>query len=424
MELFKTPGSEEINAMLLEILFCKRNFEEIIQEISDFLKNPIVVIDNAYYIVCSSRVEDIVDPVWSKNIERSYCDLDFIIGFNSQPSVVIGKKSAGSFFVLCTKTPYRKIVCPLYNDNSTESIGFIVLIACQHEVDEKILQFMDKISFILSLKLNSVDTSQDSSNYTDKKILSNILSGSFINRENLDERFKIASTVLSNNFYIACINLNKKFSKFNYAIAESENKNTFQFFMQENFNNHLYIQKDDYLVLILPQENFKKDIDLLNYYLPSYGKKAGISLVVENYNDTSIGFKQAQKALCIGHVASPELNVYLYQNFSFFELLDDLDPNFVLKNYQHSILMKLQKYDEENDSELYDTLFYYLFYHKSLKRAADKIFLHRNTIHSRINKIEELFEIDLNDIYLCHALLGSFFTTTFARNKLSNLSDD
>ena len=67
--------------------------------------------------------------------------------------------------------------------------------------------------------------------------------------------------------------------------------------------------------------------------------------------------------------------------------------------------MKLQKYDEENDSELYDTLFYYLFYHKSLKRAADKIFLHRNTIHSRINKIEELFEIDLNDIYLCHALL-------------------
>ena len=60
----------------------------------------------------------------------------------------------------------------------------------------------------------------------------------------------------------------------------------------------------------------------------------------------------------------------------------------------HPALKILRKYDEENHSEMYRTLYYYLLYERSNQLCADKLHIHRNSFLYRIKRIEELTGID------------------------------
>ena len=63
----------------------------------------------------------------------------------------------------------------------------------------------------------------------------------------------------------------------------------------------------------------------------------------------------------------------------------------------HPLLPALRMYDEENDGDFYRSLYYYLFYERSIKKGAEAVHVHRNSFHYRIRRIQTLFSTDLDD---------------------------
>ncbi|MCR5143915.1 MAG: helix-turn-helix domain-containing protein [Lachnospiraceae bacterium] len=60
-------------------------------------------------------------------------------------------------------------------------------------------------------------------------------------------------------------------------------------------------------------------------------------------------------------------------------------------------LKPILDYDREHNSDLLATLRSYLYNDGSIKAVADEMYIHKNTIVYRMNKIKELIGNDLSD---------------------------
>lgn len=56
----------------------------------------------------------------------------------------------------------------------------------------------------------------------------------------------------------------------------------------------------------------------------------------------------------------------------------------------HPDIIRLYYYDVESNNNLLEVLFTYLFYEKSVKYTARLLYVHRNTVLNKINKIEDV----------------------------------
>ncbi len=66
---------------------------------------------------------------------------------------------------------------------------------------------------------------------------------------------------------------------------------------------------------------------------------------------------------------------------------------------RHPMVVSLEEKQEKNGKELLDTLREYLMCERSVKQAAQKLYVHRNTVNYRIDQIRAIEEIDLNNPY-------------------------
>lgn len=76
-------------------------------------------------------------------------------------------------------------------------------------------------------------------------------------------------------------------------------------------------------------------------------------------------------------------------------------------DFLHGGLSGLLAFDTENSTDYFDSLYAYLSHGKSLRRAAETLGLHRNTLDYRLRRIRELFGLDLDDQNVCFELLFS-----------------
>lgn len=80
---------------------------------------------------------------------------------------------------------------------------------------------------------------------------------------------------------------------------------------------------------------------------------------------------------------------------------------------QHPAIAILQDYDRKNKTDFYNTLFCYLRNERRHQATAEELFVHRNTLFQRLQKIEELLPVDLDDPQERFHLLFSFFQNYF-----------
>ena len=73
----------------------------------------------------------------------------------------------------------------------------------------------------------------------------------------------------------------------------------------------------------------------------------------------------------------------------------------------HPAIVAISRYDNKNNDNLRGVLYFYLFHDRSIKRTADALFMHRNTVMNKVKKINQLFNIDFEDRHLRQRLLFS-----------------
>ncbi len=123
--------------------------------------------------------------------------------------------------------------------------------------------------------------------------------------------------------------------------------------------------------------------------------KIGIGTFSSTLKEIKSSFIAAQKAITVGSKLKEEWTVFNYNHFSFEIMLAELNH---LKG-EHPILPFYEKLkDHDRNGELQQTLLAYYESAGELNEAAKHLFIHRNTLRYRLDKIEEITGKDPRNI--------------------------
>lgn len=157
-----------------------------------------------------------------------------------------------------------------------------------------------------------------------------------------------------------------------------------------------FIKQDEYILQIVSDKiivilNFDEDIDkrikLLNDKLKIFS--AVIGLGESNCEKLSVSLKQSVSALEIGNNLYSDRSIYKYKKLKFFDEINNIEREIC----QDIILNILDKGGEE----LFKTFLKYIEFNGERLKIADNLNIHRNTLNYRIERIQEITGLNMNE---------------------------
>lgn len=159
--------------------------------------------------------------------------------------------------------------------------------------------------------------------------------------------------------------------------------------------------------LFYPEEH--KNILAVNYAFKTAGQlyleiknlvscdvRIGISRCHKRITTISMAFKDSMKAIQLEELLGSSQPISSYNNQLPYHILCELPKPDLEKIYKDSIAM-LVEFDKQNHTELVATFKMYYECKFNSSEAAKRLFLHRNTLLYRLDKIKELLETDFNN---------------------------
>ena len=121
----------------------------------------------------------------------------------------------------------------------------------------------------------------------------------------------------------------------------------------------------------------------------------GIGRLHYSVSEICRSFQEARQALSLGRFRQPENGITCYEDLGVLKLLSHIRAE-ELDDFAQETLEALIAYDSHNDTDLLRTLEIYFQENESLTLAAEKLFIHANTLRNRLKKIESILGVELN----------------------------
>lgn len=109
-------------------------------------------------------------------------------------------------------------------------------------------------------------------------------------------------------------------------------------------------------------------------------------------------FATALKAAGIQAARKREKNLLSYEALGISKLLMELDPHSSMaKDFYCETIQPLVEYDRRNNTDLVSLLRTYFEYSGHIKQMAEELYMHRNSVNYKMNKISEIVRRDLSN---------------------------
>lgn len=381
---------------LLEILSCSDSIDDLIKNIYPFIKNPIALTDINYYLISYFPQLLTIDETFNCAISRGYWSLEFI----SQVTKQLDNEKPYSIVKVNNN---RRIMFPLSYNNI--KLGYMAILEQDTNLDNIDLNFVYTISKLIARELFILRPHQ---NTMDSQIfLFDLISDTYTNRnlflQNLKKTkidyLKAHTSILISLKYFT-LGKNKD-SKFYNDLYEIINKNA------------ILTTKDNYLYLLFDKEiNQNLFIEFNNLFAKYHLFGIYSSKIIDLYK-LNVIYNILTKILNFIDNGKIEYKLYNEEDFKNILYLINTPDKDILINYVNEEILILYNYDKENKTNYLETLYFYLVNQKSINEAGKQLFLHRNTIIYRIDKIKEIINYNLDDNLKNISLINSINVLNF-----------
>lgn len=137
--------------------------------------------------------------------------------------------------------------------------------------------------------------------------------------------------------------------------------------------------------------------------------RIGVSSEIQDFMMLPKGYRQAKIALNFGRASDSTYWCYYFDDYMLDYIIHCASREVPIQLLCDDALQKLKKYDTDNNKELYDTLLVYLKLERNMLQTAKALFIHRSTLAYRLERIQKLTGIDLDDPAKRMQLLLSYY---------------
>ena len=121
--------------------------------------------------------------------------------------------------------------------------------------------------------------------------------------------------------------------------------------------------------------------------------KIGVGSKVADFKECAISYKQAVSAVKMGELFSPTSTVFTYKEYVLIKIFEDL-PKYRVKEYL-DIMLESEAKEIFDDEEMIITAEEFFNNNLNASETARKLFMHRNTLTYRLDKINKTTGLDI-----------------------------
>ena len=125
--------------------------------------------------------------------------------------------------------------------------------------------------------------------------------------------------------------------------------------------------------------------------------KIGVSSIFTDILHAPSYFVQAQRAISSGMAYDREGPVYFFANFRMADMVSHIEDQKALFALRYPPLMHVIREDLQHGTNLAYTLFVYLQNPSHPAEACEKLFIHKNTLYYRLDRIRQLMGVDIKN---------------------------
>jgi len=400
-----TKKAEEINELFTNVILKKGGFQGIANTLTELTGYPAVILDKSFGVLA-----------WRG--KENYCGkcLGEIIAGGQIEEIL---KTTG-LEVSRTKTSIKS--CTRYKNHDItfmvipvkidmEVHGYIMIWGIERPFDKLDLIAIEHASKVTAIELIKQEAIQENQRRQRKTFFSDLLKGHFSSNEevysraaNLGIDLKGIGAVIAAEMCYIDRDLNKSNIKLTYSnIIElicSKLSEIQDLILFEN-SKHIVILPKITGVEKTTGENIKKELLKIGFLIKTKLEEEigfvavalGIGRFYRNLSDIKKSYSEAQKALIIIRKVFNTAAVIHFDDLGVYKLLTKFDDGDELDLFFKETVYPLKKYDEENGTELIRTLDIYFECGENLASAADKLYIHINTLKYRMNRIKEILGI-------------------------------
>ncbi len=152
-------------------------------------------------------------------------------------------------------------------------------------------------------------------------------------------------------------------------------------------------------------------------------KFAGLTFIVgvgNSYQELAYmkkSFSEAEYSLKVAKLGTPGNLIFYYSELGIYSLLYSIKDQQLLKNFMTETLGPLIEHDKLSSNQLINTLEVFLSESTNIAITSEKLFIHKNTLKYRIQKIEEITGYNLKDMQDCFKLQLALMISGIIKNS-------
>ena len=378
---------------------------KLINSAASIMGNALILSDSNLNILAYSTNYEIMDPLWQENIKNHTCTEKFKRQVAENEQMANWSKHDDDAIIIQLEGDMQAKMVSRVVENG-HLIGGITMIEHHSPFSHYHPKLLHRIGLILFRKL---DEHNFNTGYTSlaSTILHNLLDTSEYNDGTPLPRFDFPDKMLS------------IVARFLYPVNNRHLKRTVIMELEQIFPKGFSFQHKGYMGIVVNELTDRQKQKLRN--LCHYREiNIGISWPFSRIGQFKKHFAQSVQSIKYAEVLQVDRRILDYTDFVYYDLLHQLNEKLMLEDYCHPTLQLLKHYDRNNNSDLYYTLNTYLECDKNLRKTAAHLYIHKNSLTYRLNRIREITGLDFNDSSITYALIDSFRIEKYLESVFNN----
>ncbi|MBV7275589.1 helix-turn-helix domain-containing protein [Clostridium sp. PL3] len=398
---------------LLEALAQNKGLSYIIEIGYKMLGNPFCIIDmsgKAVATISSGKIKD--DPVWNQVVTPGYICFDTFSFYITNKFYARIDNNEAPFFWVDNYSKYPRLIGKI----KAQGKHIATLIICEHERPYEVgdVKLTSILCNAFSVELQKNEFINYSQGLMYEAFIEDLLEGKIKDNRIIQERIKILNLKFKRNLFVLTINVDDfvtRRSLISLNVLRGE--------LAKIIPSVKTITHSDKIVMLLSCDNrklfFKNDLEALKKFFKRYKMFAGLSSCFSNMGEIEEYYLQSLEALKLGMDMDKQAILFNYEDYAVFHMADICSDVIDLKKVCHPPLLELIEYDRQNNTDYTQSLYAYIINSKNLVKSSEYLHIHRNSLVYRIEKIEKIINVNLNDNDVLFNLHFSFKLLEFMK---------
>ncbi len=396
----------------------KATMQELIDLTEEFMTHPVIILDNSYRMLGSTRDMTEVGPSMKVIIDRGYALPQELRSFRKRNVVAdldsLESPEINKYINSLGETNYsivHKFVA------SGRIMGYSIAYHCLSHPTDGYLYLMEMLAEKFQLYFEQIRQNDNYFAESYQTLLSGILGDSELTERQLrDQLGHIPDLSLEGNFMLGQLQYNR-INDMSYSFISWSLRNSMPHFMPFVYRDNFYILKDNSRTK--QHKNFITEEEETLFYkcFNHIDFACGISKPFYSLMDLKTAASQCREAISIGisainstDASSPvssadsssiahvgKNSMFYYEDIAFYHMMQQLRKVMPLEMVESSQYRLLRKYEEQHGGDLSKVFLKYILNGCSVTKTAADTYMHRNTILNKVRKATEIMECDFED---------------------------